>query len=124
MDKFKKYLLTEMGQSISIVVILLLCVWIFGCQSKVESLNGTRQLVNRGELKIELDHILAKAELNFQELDRQDEIKQIIFNSALMMAKSGSINPIGVLTTFGAILGLGATVDNVKKRKKIKALEK
>lgn len=122
MDKLKKYLLTETGQSIAVIVILLLCVWIFGCQSKVRSLNGSLDEVTRVELKNELDHLLTVAESRFLELDRQDEIKQMIFNSALMMARGGSINPIGVMTTFGAILGLGATVDNVKKRKEIKKL--
>ena len=122
MSKIIKYLLTEIGQTTAIVIIALLIIWLIGCQSKVKSLNGGNILVSRGELKNELDHVLAVAELRFVELDRQDEIKQIIFNSALLMARSGAINPIGVLTTFGAILGLGATVDNVKKRKEIKKL--
>jgi len=124
---FKKtveILKSEPGQSTAILAVAVLSIWLIGCQSKVKSLNGSNMLVSRSELENELSHILAVAELRFVELNRQDEIKQIIFNSAMLMAKSGAINPIGVLATFGAILGLGATVDNVKKRKKLKELEK
>ncbi len=123
MNWLKKILQDELGESIAICIVVMLLIWLIGCQAKVKSLNGTSLQVTRGELQNELDHILSVAELRFRELDRMDEIKQMIFNAALIMAKSGSINPIGVLTTFGAILGLGATVDNVKKRKDIKKLK-
>ena len=73
-------------------------------------------------MKNELDHILSVAELRFQELDQQDRIRQIIFDSAIMMAQSGKVSPLGILTTLGAILGLGATADNVVLRKKQKKL--
>lgn len=122
-ETLKKFLKNETGQAIAIIIVGCLCFWIFGCQPKVQSLNGSGFKVGRMELQNELDHILSKAELRFAELNRQEEIRQIIFNFALLTAKSGAINPIGVLTTIGMILGLGATADNVVKRKKIKKLK-
>ena len=113
---------SNIGQSIAVLIASCLVLWLFGCQPKTESLNGSKILVNRTQLENELDHILSVAELRFQELDQQDRMRQIIFDSAIIMAQSGKVSPLGILTTLGAIFGAGATVDNVAKRKKLKEL--
>jgi len=77
--------------------------------------------VTRDELHDELSFIIAQAETRFKSLDRQDELKQLITDQALLFAQGGAINPIGLLTANAALLGIGATVDNVRRRKKEKA---
>ncbi len=112
----------EIGQIIAIILAAGLLFWAYGCESKVKALNGSLRSVTRAELAMELDLILAKAELRFADLDQQDRIKKVLFDNAMLYAQSGTINPFGVLTTLAGIIGLGATVDNVRKRKEIKKI--
>lgn len=120
----KKLLLTlfnhERYQSIATIVALGLLIWFFGCESKVESVITPNKKVTRGELRIELDGIVDLIGLRATDLDKQDELKQLLLKNALLIAQGGTVNPVGVITTVAAVLGVGAAVDNVRKRKEIK----
>ena len=58
-------------------------VWISGCPSQTSSLINPTQKVTRPELQIELDTILATAEVRFADLQQQDRFKQILFENAI-----------------------------------------
>lgn len=124
----KKFLETmfnhERYQSIAVIVIILLLVWTYGCPSHVQSLTVPGKTITRPELQVELDTIVAMAAGRVQDLDKQDSIKQLIFQQAMLTAQGGQINLMGVIATAAATLGIGATVDNVRKRKEIKDLVK
>lgn len=107
---------------VSIVLCCLLIVWTYACESKVKSLDGNDTLVTRQELRLELNQQLSLAEERFRQLDRQDEFKQTIINSAIQFVRAGQINPMALLTTLLAILGVGQTTDAVRKvvKKKLK----
>ena len=124
-DTMKKLLSTlfnhERYETIAVILICCFLVWIYGCESKTRSLADPLTRVTRSELQLELDQIVAAAKLRFQDLRRQDQIRQTIANAALLWAKTGAINPIGVGTSMLAIFGIGATVDNVRKRKELKS---
>lgn len=107
------------GGAIAIAVL----VWTYGCQSQVRSITNPMIVVNRGELRIEVDNFLAQAELKFADLDRQDQFKSTLFDTAITFMEGGKINPLAVAFTIGNILGLGAVVDNVKKRTHINTLK-
>lgn len=122
----KNFLLTmfnhERYQSIAIIVILSLLVWTYGCPSHVDSLLTPGKSVTRPELQVELDTMVAMAANRVQDLDEQDSIKELIFTQAMLTAQGGQINLMGVIAAAAATLGIGATVDNVRKRKVIKDL--
>jgi len=83
----------------------------------------TNRKVTRSELIAEVDLILAQAAAKFDDLDRQDLVKSTIFNSVLNLAQGKTPDPIGVALTIGNLLGIGAVVDNVRKRTHINTLK-
>jgi len=113
----------ERYQTIAIVLIIALLLWTFGCPSHVNSLLVPGRSVTRGELQIELDTLTAMAAARVQDLDRQDAIKELLYQQAMLTAQGGQFNLLGVIAAAAATLGIGATVDNVRKRKEIKDLK-
>lgn len=122
-----KPILTFIRHNPGIVTGFTLCAlclfWIYSCHSTVISLVHANLKVTRVELVSEVDTFLASAEARFEDLDRQDLIKETIFNSVLELAQGGSVNPIGVVLALAGILGIGAGVDNIKKRTHINTLK-
>ena len=97
-----------------------LLFYAYGCEAKTRSLTRPETSVTRSELRIELDTLLARGEAGVADLDKQEEIRNIIFNQGLMIAQGGAVNPVGVITTLMAVFGIGATADDIRLRKKIK----
>ncbi|MBA7713000.1 hypothetical protein ES703_121995 [subsurface metagenome] len=85
---------------------------LYACDSKVRSLNNDRRLVNRAELTMQLNHIIDKAGLRFASLDRQDKLRAIIFNNALVVLQGQPFNPIGLITAVASIYGLTQVAKN------------
>lgn len=109
----------EAGQVTGILFCLGIIFYIYGCESKVMSLNGP-QMVSRAILQLELDTYMRTAEIRFAQLDKQDAFKKALFDQALITTQTQTINPYGVIATLLGIAGIGATVDNVRKRSEIK----
>lgn len=112
----------ERYQTIAVIVTCLLLIWFYGCESTCQSLIDPTKKLNAIELQGELDLILAKAENGRASIEQQEQLKKTILQQAIIAAQTGTINPIALLTSVGTILGIGATVDNVRKRKEIKTL--
>ena len=81
------------------------------------------RMVTRPQLKIEVDTFLAEAKFKFEDLDRQDAFKRLLFEYALVVAEGGSVNPVGVAVSLFGILGIGAIADNRRKDGVIKGLK-
>jgi len=113
----------ERYQTISIFVSILILVWIYGCDTTCESLTTPGLKVTHAEMDIELDAIIKKAELRTADIEKQNQIKKLLFNQSVLASSGVSINPVAVLTSLGALLGIGAGIDNVRKRKEIKTLK-
>lgn len=111
------------GMFIGGLICVMVIAWTYGCESQVTSIVYAPNLVNRGELRIEVDSFIAQAELKFADLDRQDEVKSYIFDTAIDFMKGGNVNPVAVALVIGNILGLAAGVDNVRKRTHINTLK-
>lgn len=105
-----------------VVIGQLLCftilLWAYGCESKVASIITPSARVSRSELLVEVDSFLAVADLRFADLNRQDEFRDEIFRHASLWAQGGIVNPIGLALSLASIIGVGATVDNVTKRRR------
>ena len=106
------------------VVCIALACWIYGCQSRVQSMKTSEKKVIRSELQMELDTLLAEAELKFEDLDRQDAFKRQLFEYAMVMAEDSTVNPVGVAVSLFGILGIGAVADNRRKDGVINSLKR
>lgn len=121
--KLKELFNHERYQSIAILVIAAFFLWFYGCESKVRSLANPQLQVTRTSLEAEVDFYLAQAEIRFRDLDRMDEFKRVLVEKTLLIAEGGTVNPYGIIATIIGILGIGATVDNVRKRVEIKTVK-
>jgi len=122
LDFLKKHYI----EVISLIFGIVFTIICYGCEPKVKSLDSDVRLVNRQEFKIELDRLLALAELRLAQLDQQDQIRGLIFNNAVSLAQGNQISPFGIITAIGAIYGFSsaaksgssaliASLRNVKK---------
>jgi len=111
------------GIVISCVLASGILFWVYACQSRVRSIVKPDIIVTRHELNAEVEHFLRQAELKFQDLDRQDEFKKLLFETAINFAEGKTVSPIAVLITLGNILGIGAIIDNQRKDVHIKTLK-
>jgi len=100
--------------------LIILQIYITGCPPRTQSLLDERKQITGPELQIELDTIIAKAELRFSDLDKQQQLRDIVTKNALVMIEGGVINPAGLITGALAIIGLATTgkktVQAVKKK--------
>lgn len=126
METIKKLLSTlfnhERYQTIAGLLACAAIIWFYGCESKVSSLSTPEKQITRAELQTELETLLSSAEIRFAQLDQQDLLKQTLAEQAFLIAQTGAINPLGIATAIMALFGVGATVDNIRKRKEIKIL--
>ncbi len=123
MTKLWQFIRHNSGMVIGCILSVAVLAWAYGCESKVRSILDPTCTVNRTGLQAEVDHFITLAELKFQDLDKQDEIKAALFNIAITYMQGGQINPLGVVMTLATILGIGAGVDNVRKRTHINTLK-
>jgi len=92
-----------------------------GCPSKVISLTDGTKRVTRAELQIELDHFIASAQMKLGQLDKQDELRDLVLKNAFIMVETGTFNPIALTTALFALYGIGNAANQTKNGiKKIK----
>lgn len=131
MKQLRKIISHNQGQTLAIVIIGVLVLWTFGCQSKVSSILEPSLMVNREELQVEVDqeirrleseleYIAAKAQAKVHDLDRQDAFKQKLFDFAAITVEGSSVNPAGLVGLLFSVFGIGAVIDNRIKDKVIK----
>lgn len=76
------------------------------CEPKVRSLNNTKRFVGRAELQAELNHIIDTADIRFASLDRQDKLRAIVLNNALIVMQGQPFNPVGLITAMLSVYGV------------------
>jgi len=123
MTKIYTFIRHNSGIVICTFAIPFLLIYAYSCQSVVISTIPGRGKISRPELIAEVDLFLASAESRFVDLDRQDLVKNTIFNSVLDLAQGKTPNPLGILFTIAGVLGAGAGVDNLRKRTHINTLK-
>lgn len=123
MTKLWTFIRHNSGICIGFALLPLVLIYAYSCQSTVVSLVRPGQLITRPELVAEVDYFLAEAETKFDDLDRQDLVKNTLFNSLIELAQGKAVNPAGIALVIGNILGLGAVIDNVRKRTHINTLK-
>lgn len=87
-------------------------LYLYACESQVRSLNSSKHLVNRAELQAELNSIIDTADIRFASLDRQDKIRAIILNNAMVVVQGQPYNPVGLLTAILSLYGVTQAAKN------------
>lgn len=123
MTKIYAFFRHNSGLIIGFCLIPLFLLYAYSCQSVVVSTVSPGKMISRQQLVAEVDLFLANAEAKFEDLDRQDLVKNTIFNSVLDLAHGKPVNPAGVLLVLGNVLGFGAVLDNVRKRTHLNTLK-
>lgn len=106
---------------ITACLIGVMLVYGYGCESTTPSILNNGERVTRAQLEMELDRIAQLVEIKVKDLDRQDALKKIIFQNAVLLVQGNPTNPVGIITGIAALYGFtqGAsnTVSGVKKLK-------
>lgn len=123
MRKLWKAIRHNQSTIISILLASTILIWAYGCQSRVRSLVNPSVLVSRDGLHLEVDNMIAQAELRFKSLDQQDAFKKALFDIAVNYMQGGQLNPAAVFVTLFSIVGGGALIDNRRKDVRIKSLK-
>lgn len=105
---------------VSVNVAIFVISFAYGCEATTKSLIYPDRNVSRAEIATELELLERKSAIAFADLDRKDRIRELVLNQSLIIAQSGSINPVGVIMSVLTILGLGVGADDIRLRKKIK----
>jgi len=105
--------------TISTVIACLLLFYAYGCEPKTQSLIDPARKVTRAEISTEIEFLIQHSELAYADLQRQEQIRDIVFQQGLLAVQGGTLNPVGILTTVMAVLGIGAVGDDFRLRRKI-----
>lgn len=96
------------------LVCAVLMLWLYSCEPKAQSLSNNGRLLTRDELRIELDHFIATAEIRFASIERQRQLRTMVLNNALVLVEGQPANPVGILTGLLAIYGTTQAAKNAK----------
>lgn len=119
-SKIKGFILDKWPTLLGCLIAFSLFFYAYGCESKTTSLLDPQKKVNRLELQNQIEFLLRTGEIRFADLDKQDNLRQLIFNQGLIIAQGNNLNPLGVITTIAGVLGMALGVDNVRLRKQRK----
>ncbi len=88
------------------LVLVSISFWLQSCEPQVQSLITPKRMVTRAELELELDNLIALAQLRMLNLDKQEQLRSLIINNSLILASGQPFNPIGILTGLAGIYGV------------------
>ena len=117
LDSIKKFLNHERYQVVAVLIVIFVVLFFQACESTCKSVLNPGTKINRAELQAEYELYKTQFESRLSELDKQDELKSLLSEQAILFTSTGSINPVGLMASVFAILGVGATVDNIRRRK-------
>jgi len=115
--ELKKMLKDKWPFVISAICCAGFALYAFGCRPETKSLIHPNIKVDRSELNIEIDTLLAQYENRVADIERQEQLRKFIFEQTLVVAQGNTLNPAGIITALFAILGAGAAADDVRLRR-------
>lgn len=101
-------------------ILIAIVFYAYGCEPKTQSLITPTQKVTLNELQTEIDILMLQSEARFADLQKQYELRDFVLNQSLTIAQAGTVNPIGLITSLLAIVGVGATADDIRLRRQRK----
>lgn len=121
MSKILKFANDNHWYIIAIVLSICVSLWIYGCQSEVKSMMDPTKKVNREELKLESNYLIGQLQIKLADLDKQDEIKILLLEQAMIFGSGGKFNPAGLLNT---VVSIGAISFGLNRNQKLKKIVK
>jgi len=106
MKKLLKLLNDNHWYIIATICIVGMLFWTHGCESQVTSIVDPTKKVNRAELKVELEYVVGMVGTRVLDLDKQDAMRQALFDALTVISQGGQVNALGVVNlaaTIGAI---------------------
>lgn len=104
----------------TIIICVFLCIWAYGCQPTVPSMTDPSRRVTRAELQLELEQLQSLFEIRNKSLEDQEQLRQLVMQNVLLIAQTGTINPLGLITAvlgfYGAVSATRDTKNLVKKK--------
>jgi len=95
--------------------------WAMACTPTVASLTQADVKVDKAGLEIEFEFLLAQYEQRQLKLEQQEKLRELLTRNIVIMAETGTVDPLGVITTLAAFYGVGSAANDtrkvVKKRK-------
>lgn len=122
LKKILTFLNHERYQVVAITICIISVLIVASCRSKCQSILDPTKRVTRGELIAEIEYVNKIAESRLDELDRDALLLSRILEQSLLLAETGGLNYNGLIPLVFSVLGVGAIVDNVRKRSDIKKL--
>ncbi len=95
-----------------VIVTVGVLFFVYACEPKATSLLNKGVKVTRAELQFELDQLMSLAEIRMASFDRQEKIRAMILQNALMLTQGQPFNPIGILTGIASIYGIAQATKN------------
>ncbi|MBA7654884.1 hypothetical protein ES703_62777 [subsurface metagenome] len=99
----------------TILITIGFAFYCYGCEPQTASLVTPHRLINRQELQLELDQLIGLAQIRMIDLDKQEQLRAVILENALILVQGTPVNPVGILTGVAAIYGLMQGSTNVTK---------
>lgn len=111
---------------LTVLVTIGIITFIYACEPKVASLNDSHKFINRQELQLELDQLITTAQIRMADLDKQEQLRSIILQNAVVLVQGQPFNPVGLITGIAALYGIsqgsfqvGKKVKTVAKKRKV-----
>jgi len=120
MNKILDFVKDKWPIMIAYNVVISLLFFAFACTPKTESLIEPDKKVTLEQLQSEVDILIFRSEARLADLQKQYELRDFILNQSLTIAQTGEVNPIGLITSIIAIMGIGAGADDIRLRKQRK----
>lgn len=92
---------------IAAALIAVIMIYLYGCESTTTSLITPEKKINRGELQVELEYLTGIARTRAADLDQQDEIKQALLDSLVVVSQGGQLNAMGLVNLVATITAIG-----------------
>lgn len=123
----KKLLLTlfnhERYQSLSIIAACCVLVWMSSCSPKCGSILEPGKQITRTELDGEIALLQSRIDTELKNLEQQEAIRTLLLNLAKTYTTTGTFDVMSALTACLGLVGTGAVIDNVRKRRDVSRLE-
>ncbi len=121
MSKILKFANDNHWYIIGLTAAICLSLWLYGCESEVKSMIDPNKKVNRAELELESEYLIGQLRIKLTDLDKQDEIKIMLLEQAMIFGSTGTFNPAGLLNT---IVSIGAISFGLNRNQKLKKVIK
>jgi len=113
----------ERYQSISVILAACLLLFMYSCNPKCSSILFPDKKITQAELQGEIGLLQSRIDVATADLEQQQAIRILLIGLANSYAQTGVFSPMSALVGVLGLLGTGAAVDNVRKRKAVKQLE-